>query len=534
MKKLIAALLAAIMLMSVAVPMASATDVTTNTPVIFIRGASRNLYESDDLISDETQIFPLDIDLGQVIKDALMPCLEQLAVGMLTEDFDKYCDELYNVVAPLYADVILDKNGEASDGSGDGRKVSDFALPYWGQKDNFNLQRFDFGFDLRLSPLDIADDLKTYIDNVYARTGKKVSLIGRCFGGNIISAYLSKYEAHAAEKVESVIMYISSTVGIDLIGALFAGEIKLDPDNLDRFVEYVVNDMGFINDPELQSILVAFVDIINYAKMLGVGTDALQYIIDSVKDNLVPRLALACYGSFPSYWSMVPAEYYTKARDNVFAGKEDEYAGMIKKLDTYYYDVQLTHEDVMNRLQEKGVEMTVIAKYDVPVVPLYDGAEAQGDFVAETADISFGATCAPMDEVLPKSYIDSLEDKRFVSPDQKVDASTCLYPEKTWFIKDVFHTDFPECANVLLGTIVDSKGQMTVFDNENYPQYLLYNTETETLDPVDGLDPAVPEKGSNEERFSVLIRFFTALLNFITKLMNGEFSFDLGGLLGGE
>lgn len=534
MKKLIAFFLTAIMLMSVALPIASATDVTTDTPVIFIRGASRNLYESDDVISEETKIFPLDIDLGAVIKDALMPCLEQLAMGMLTEDFDAYCDELYNVVAPLYADVILDKNGEASDGSGDGLKVTDFSIPHYGQQSNYGLWQCDFGFDLRLSPLEIADDLKTYIDRVYERTGKKVALIGRCFGGNIISAYLSKYEAHAAEKVESVIMYISSTVGIDLIGALFAGELKLNPDNLDRFVEYVVNDMGLINDTELQDLLVALVDIINYAKVLGVGTDGLQYIIDSVKDNLVPRLALACYGTFPSYWSMVPAEYYEKARDNVFAGVEDEYAGMIAKLDDYYNNVQLTYEDVMNRLQNKGVEMTVIAKYDVPVVPLYDGADAQGDFVAETADISFGATCAPMEQVLPQSYIDSLEDTRFVSPDRKVDASTCLYPEKTWFIKDVFHTDFPECANVLLGKIVDSKGQMTVFSDEAYPQYLDYNKEAETLEPVTGLDPEAPEKGSNEERFSLIIRFFTAFLRFVTKLLNGEFSLDLGGLSVGE
>ncbi len=530
MKKFISVLLSVLMIMSVVIPMAGATDVTTDTPVIFVRGASRNLYESDDYISEETKIFPLDLDLGQVLKDALMPCLEQLALGMLTDDFDEYCDELYNTVAPLYEDVILDKNGEASDGSGDGLKVTDFHLPWQGQKSNFGLQSCDFGFDMRLSPLVIADDLKAYIDSVYARTGKKVALIGRCFGGNIISAYLSKYEAHAAEKVESVVMYISSTVGIDLIGALFSGEIKLDADNVDRFADYALNDLGFIEDKELQSLLVAFIDIINYAKVLGLGTDALQDIIDSVKDNLVSRLALACYGTFPSYWSMVPVEYYEKARDNVFAGKEDEYAGMIEKLDKYYNEVQLTYEDVMNRLQAKGVEMTVIAKYDVPIVPLYEGAGSQGDFVAETADISFGATCAPMDEVLSDEYIASLADKRFVSPDCKVDASTCLYPEKTWFIKDVFHTDFPECANVLLGEIVDSKGKMTVFDNEKYPQYLIYNTENESLDPVEGLDPVKPEKGSNEERFSILIRFFTAIFSFMSKLLNGEF--ELGGILG--
>ncbi len=525
MKKIISVILCALMLMSVAAPMAFATDVVTDTPVVFIRGASRNLYSSDTSDAEETQIFPLNVDLGAVVKEALMPCLEELAAGMLTGNFDSYCDELYNAVAPLYEDVILDKNGEASDGSGDGKNVYQFGCPV--QSSNFGLWDYDFGFDMRLSPLDIAEDLKIYIDRVKAATGKeKVAIVGRCFGGNVISAYLAMYPDHAAANVESVVMYISSTVGIELIGRLFAGEIELDADNLDRFVEYAVNDLGFIEDKDLQSLIVAFVDIINYAKALGLGTDALQFIIDSVKDNLVPRLALACYGSFPSYWSMVTPDMYEKARDNVFAGKEDEYAGMIKKLDNYHYNVQLTYEDVMNDLQEKGVEMTVVAKYDVPVVPLYKGAEAQGDFVAETTDISFGATCAAMEKVLTQSYVDSLSDKRYLSPDMKVDASTCLYPEKTWFLKDIFHTDFPDCANRLIGEIVNSKGKLTVFDNPEYPQYLVYDSETDTMAPVDGLDPELPEEGSNEERFSIFIRFFTAILNFFKKLFTGEFSFD--------
>lgn len=526
MKKLISVILCAIMIICVGAPiMAFATDVTTNIPVIFIRGASRNVYASDDCNDDSTIIYPFDVDFKGIITDNFKPILEDLAAGLITGNYDAYCDKLYNTVAPLFEKVILDKNGEASDGSGDGQKVENFRCPV--KTSNFGLWNYDFSYDMRLSPLDIVDDLKIYIERVKQNTGaKKVSLVGRCFGGNLISAYLAKYEDHAAENVESVVMYIPSTQGIDLIGSLFAGEIKLDSDNVDRFVEYVTNNMGLIEDEMLQSLIVSLVDLLNYAKVLGLGTDALQGVVDNVKDNLVPRLALASYGSFPSYWAMVPADYYIKARDNVFAGCEDEYAGMIKKLDSYYYNVQLTYEDVMNRLSEKGVEISVIAKYDIPIVPVYDGADSQGDFLSETADISFGATCAKMDQVLSDSYINALADKRFVSPDKKVDASTCLYPEKTWFIKNLFHTTFPDCVNYLIGAIVDSKGQLTVFDKEAYPQYLVYDAEAETISPVTGLDPSKPTQGSNEERFSILIRFFTAIFNFLSKLIKGDFSFE--------
>lgn len=527
MKKLISIVLCVLMLMSIAAPMmAFATEVKTKTtPVIFIRGASRTVYASDESDDDSTAIYPFDVDFGQILSDFAKPGLETLASGLVTGDYDAYCDELYNTVAPLFEKVILDKNGEASDGSGDGTSVEKFKCPY--QTSNFGLWDYDFSYDMRLSPLDIVDDLVTYIERVKRATGaEKVSLVGRCFGGNLISTYLAKYGEHALANVESVVMYIPSTQGIDLIGALFAGEIKLDSDDVDRFVEYVMNDMGLIEDEMLQSLIVALVDLLNYAKVLGLGTDALQLIVDNVKDNLVPRLALASYGTFPSYWAMVPAEYYIKARDNVFAGVEDEYAGMISKLDAYYYDVQLTYESVMNDLTEKGLKIAVLSKYDVPLVPVYEGANSQGDFLAETADISFGATCANMGEVLSDSYIESLTDKRFVSPDKKVDASTCLYPEKTWFLKGIFHTTFPDCVNYLIGEIVDSKGELTVFDNEKYPQYLVYDAEAGTISPVTSLDPEKPAEGTNEERFSILIRFFTAIFNFFSKLISGEFSFS--------
>lgn len=529
MKKIIAFILTFIMLLSVAAPAVFATDVRTKNPVIFIRGASRNVY-ANDVKNDDELIWPLQVDLGAHLKEVLMPCLKELAGGFLTDDFSRYGEELYNAFAPLYEDAILDKNGEASDGSGDGRTIYDYGYP--SKNGSYNLMECDFGFDMRLSPLVIADELKDYIDLVYANNGqKKVALVGRCFGGNVISAYLAKYGDHAAEKVESVIMYISSTIGIDTIGALFAGEISLNPDNVDNFMEYVSKDMGAIEDANMQSLIDATVDLLNYARVLGLGTDALQYIVDKLKEEgTIQRMLLASYATFPSYWSMVPTEYYQKAISFSFGGVEDEYAGLIAQLNDYHENVQLTYEEVMSDLEEKGVKFSVVAKYDVPVVPVYDGAEALGDFVAETADISFGATCADHNKTLSQSYLDSLEDKRFVSPDKKVDASTCLYPEKTWFLKNLFHTDFPEAGNLLLAAIIDSKGELTVFDDEKFPQYLDYDFEKEELVPVTGLDPEKPEKGSNEERFTVFTRFMTAILNFFTRLLKGEFS--LGNLFG--
>lgn len=530
MKKLISVLLVVLMLLSLAAPTVSAVGTVSQHPVVYVAGYGGALYKTDGVASDETEIYPTGVDVGQVISDALKPCLQELAGGLITGNYDRYCDELYNAFAPIYDDLRLDKNGEASDGSGDAHNMQTAYVV--NKSSDYTLDDYDFYYDWRLSPMDIADDLKMYIDRVKAATGKKVALVGRCLGGNIVSAYLAKYEEHAIANVESIVMYIPSTMGIDSIGALFSGEIKLNADILARFANHLLTTKDFIEDPVIKSLVTATIDLFNYVTVLGLGTDALQFIVDQVKENLVPRVCRASYGSFPSFWAMMPPEYIEKAIAFVYKGVEDEYEGMIAKIKDYYENVQLTAYDVMTRLKAAGVGISIVAKYNIPVLPLYEGADSQGDLLAETSDISFGATCSQIHKTLDSSYIDSLEDKKYVSPDLKIDASTCLFPDNTWFIKNISHSDFPDSLDMLIYAAINSSGELTVFDNEKYPQYIDYNAETEEIFPVAGVDPEEPEKGSKEERFSVLIRFITAILNFFTKLFSGELS--LGGLFGGE
>lgn len=518
LKKALSLLLCFVMAASVALPAMAAEE---SYPVVYLEGYGDALYKSDSKRSGDTKIYPTNADVGAIVKEALEPCLKELANGLITDNYDKYCDELYNAVAPIYKDLVLDKNGEASDGSGDGYNPKTQKLSL--KKYSDTLSGYRFHYDWRLSPLDVADELKIYIDRVKAHTGKsKVALVGRCLGGNMISAYLAKYEAHAAESVSSVVMYVSSSNGIKAIGGLFSGNIVLTDDNIDRFANYYLPEKELISDDELVVFITSLITFINEARLLGVGTDALQTIVDNVKDELVPRIALACYASFPSYWAMVDTASYEEARDFIFKGVEDEYAGMIKKIDSYYYNVQVNVDETMKRLEEKGVSFGVISKYNLPVLPVYAEADEQSDGFTGVEETSFGGTSAKMDKVLSKSYIDSLETTKYLSPDHKIDASTCLFPETTWFIKDITHAAFPACIDALISSFVNSNGTMTIDTDESFPQYLQFNADTETLSAVEGLDPEVPQKGSGESIFASVIRFFTALMTFIRRLLNGE------------
>ena len=141
------------------------------------------------------------------------------------------------------------------------------------------------------------------------------------------------------------------------------------------------------------------------------------------------------------------------------------------------------------------------------------------DGVAETTYTSFGATTSQYGTSLSADYIASIseENRKYLSPDEKIDASTCLFPDKTWFLKNSYHDHFPDSVDVLLETMLTTN-DITVFTNETYPQYLDSEVEGITLVPVVGKDKEKPSIDTEEGKTNMIIRFIMAIINFFKKL----------------
>ena len=106
------------------------------------------------------------------------------------------------------------------------------------------------------------------------------------------------------------------------------------------------------------------------------------------------------------------------------------------------------------------------------------------DYLIDTSLSSGGAVCADNGKTLPDGYVQQ-KDRRHdhISPDRRIDASTCMYPENTWFIRDMGHLDFPygtEGADFLMW-LVCADTQLTIRSDVRYPQFLVYNKAAGTL-----------------------------------------------------
>ena len=516
MKRFISVLLAITMLVAILAPAVSAADDCVN---IYLKGYGHALYSADG-----EQIYGVDLDLSS-LEDTLDEFLVELGMGKLTGDFGPYCDRLYDLIAPAYAKLKLDKNGEATDGSG--RDKSPLEKVYV-TNESWTGGYYYFDYDWRLSIEYNAELLDQYIDLVLAKTGaNKVNLIGRCLGGNIISAYLENAPEESLARIKKVVMYIPSTEGVDFISALFSGKIVLNDKALDNFVEYGLADndlIGGIEDDTMEA-LVTIVNFVNEVRVLGFGLDVLQSIVDDIKGDAIARILRDSYASFPSFWAMVNEDDVEDAINFIYSTDElkEEYDGMIKKIRSYHENVQVNARSTMLERIDEGLDIMVISKYNFANLPLSDDALLQSDGTATTTATSFGAVTANFGETLSDEYIASMaeEDLRYLSPDNMIDASTCLLPEKTWFIKNLYHGDFPYGPDYLIDAFLLAE-DMTIDTYEEYPQYLDYDEKTDTLWPVEGIDDGDIHDTGIAGKISVFAKFLKFIFDLIKKLFGGE------------
>lgn len=531
MKKLMSVVLACVMIFTALIPSFTA-GAQENYVTIYVGGYGGALVDANGEYiwydgPKESMVAGLEAVLDEILDD--------LAFGVLTGDYTEYCDKLYNAMAPAFADLVLDKNGEASDGSGLGFDMltSGYSVNY----NHFSTGSIDFRYDWRLSCEHNAEILEAFIDRVCSEKGySKVNLVGRCLGGNVVSAYLEN--AENLDKINDVVMYIPSTEGVDFIGALFSGQVVLDGDAIDNFVSRGMQDNDIIGtllqDDSLYETLSLIINFVNEVYILDFGTDVIETILEEVKDNVLARIVRDTYGSFVGYWNMVADEYLEDAIAFIYNTPElqEEYAGMIEKIRSYHENVQVTARDTMLELNENGTDIMVISKYNFANLPISKDAKAQSDGTALTSASSFGATTADLGETLSKKYIENMaeEDKKYLSADTMIDASTCLFPETTWFVKNLAHAAFPASVDKLMEAFMTSD-EMTVESDEAYPQFINYDSETDTLSPVTGLDDGdLIERDTILSKLTAFFRFFSFLVEFIQKLMAGEI--QLGGLTG--
>jgi len=437
-------------------------------PMVNITGiASKDIVRYPGTDHEEV-LFPPTAD--QII--AAMDTQTYLSLGAFaaTGDWDRLADALIPAANKVLAGAAFNPDGTPKPDVG-------IDWSYGGPIGSYTKDsRFGFYYDWRLDPMDIAKDLAVYIDYVRAGTGHdKVNIEAFSMGSIILMAYIQQF---GDGKINNMVLSAPACNGVKCAGEPFNGQIEFSPLAMCRYVDTMMSDNP---DRELGA---AVAQVLYKAGVLNVAAAFADKLVEHCIDRVYAEVMMQSFGSMPGMWSLVPDEFYEGAKEKVITDPA-LYAGLIERIDNYHYNVQQHIGDFIDSAIAGGIHFGIVVKYGNQVTPVIKSWDDMNDAVIDTRYESFGATCSTLEGTLGEGYIQAVADgHNHLSADGQIDASTCSYPEQTWFVRELFHMH--DCAdyNRLITDILYAPQQMTVFDNPVYPQFMLYDEATATVSPM--------------------------------------------------
>jgi len=518
-KRAISAALCIIMLCTTLLCVAPASFASQNgidTPLVYVQGQGETIYKNYGT-PEQKQIYPIQFP-ESFIEEKAEILLPVFAKAFFTQQWDEFCVVLADIIVPIFDEVRLDKNGEASDGSRIGWDWSPETLTDRKVNGKYQIDDYVYEYDWRLDPWILADELHEYIKAVKEVTGsEKVSLLGRCLGSSIVAAYMTKYNG---EYIDEVIFYASASHGAAMASKAFCGELYLESDGIERYVY----DLQLFEEDYLQQLIESLVTLLNKTYGLDIACWAVNNVYKDIYLNIIPPIMSQTFATYPGYWSMVTEGDFEKAKEVVFYDAEPgEYDGLIDKIDNYHVNTRLKMDDKYIELSKQGVEFSNVAKYGYQIIPVSTENHVVSDGTCEISQSSMGATSSEVDGKFSEEYIDVARQNgtdKYISLDKQLDASTCLFPDSTWFVKNLEHKNFPDDIDNLFTEIINNDN-FTVFDNPRYTQYLVYDEETDTVVPMTEENMDTTSRW-NVDFFKALSNFFKSIVTIIENLIQSK------------
>ncbi|MDD6147020.1 MAG: hypothetical protein PUB43_08280 [Oscillospiraceae bacterium] len=550
MKKIISFLLVVVMSLTVVAPtFAVASDdidfqnYRSQIPIINIYGDGEPIYNAEgEKIFHFSQMVSMLVDhiKNNMSKEDLETLGRAIAQGLVLDQWDPCYEALEVEVGKLFAEVRLDENGEKHDGSDvskERRAQIEKALQTDAKEAHgyYPLCQYEFWYDWRLDPMETADEFNAYVKGVKAITGaEKVAIYSKCLGTSVVTAYIAKY---GLDDIHGISIDTSVSNGAEILSEPVSGKFIVDANAVNRFLM----DMDSLEMASIDAFITETID-------LAIKTGAVEATIHAVEDKyydkllrgMTSALALSTFYTWPNYWSCVVSEDYEQAKNLVFGAEDSEkrreYAGLIEKIDRYDVQVRQHTEEIMKSIGEQGVNIVILSKYGSQLVPICQSCDEVSDQFVTVKRSSYGATTGTIYEPLSADYIAKAKaagKEKYISPDKLIDASTCLYPDSTWFLKGVSHSAYTIFQDTLLYIGATAPRQVTV-DDFNCSQYVVFD-KTKSNRELSSFS-AMTEENCHTEAweadakvdkpqgfFGRIYAFFHALRSWFTMLINKIF-----------
>lgn len=490
LKKAISVLLVLSIIFSVATVCVSAQQGTADEavkalekdiPIVEIPGFGESIYKG---LSTETE--DDDENIWDVSADKIMPIVNEhlvgLIVGMLTGNFEKLSDITTDVLLCLFGDAACDENGVPDPDTGIKSQNRVVAKSEYGQRNSYS-----FHYDWRLDMHTLASQLHEYIEKVMSVTGSdEVGLVAFSMGNCVMLTYLYEYyytaDAEERSHINSAVFLAGAMNGVACCEDPFSGNIVFDSTSVTRML------LNLISSNEDLRWLYNLLTVMYSFKMLEpIVNFTNKYVVGNLGE-IADKALLSTVATIPGFYAMMSIDGYRATENFIFSSAEDKdkFSTLISKNRYYHDDVQANSDNIINSLMSDGKKVGIISEYGYSMIPVTSDNARMSDGVINTEYTSFGATCADVDCTLGDSYTQAVQCScggNHLSPDNQIDASTCKYPDITWFAKNLNHTSADRYFADMVDLITYSESQITVWTYPDMPQFMINQLDL-TLVPM--------------------------------------------------
>lgn len=495
-KKALSMLLCCTMVFAFFVP-AFAQSTSVRYPVIYVPGFDSSTVYTDKDNPDEQVAIPGKEIIVEVIKREILPALVVYAAD---QDIDRLAGKITSVLNESFKTWFNNTDGTPVGNAG----VINHYPDNISEKTNLV-----FRYDWRGDPLVIASQLNDYINYVTSTSGlDKVAISCHSLGANIVLTYISLY---GSDKIYGWVMDTPAIDGVSYVGDLLCGETDITSEGVLTFLK------GILGENEYEDLITSSLDILEMAGMSDLVIDFLDDAIKKLAPVLFEETMLPLFGHWLTVWAMAPEERLQEAMEFVFEGeyaKDKDLSALKAKVESYNSLVRNNRKDTLVAFDEDA-RVAVISRYGHVCFPVTSSWALTGDAVIETKSSSLGAVTAPVGDYFSDEYLAG-KDMKYISPDKTVDASTCLFPEKTWFIKGALHEE-TQYTQTMRTEILFGEEEATC-DNYELSRFILLDRETDSL----VTDESVPEKAEKLTPMQRLYNFLKALLKKLLSLFTKQ------------
>lgn len=440
-------------------------------PIVEIPGFGEPIYKGLETESelDDTSIWDIS---SEKIMGLVQAHIKNLLLGLLLGNFEDIDLVFTDVLTAIFGDAICDENGVPSPDTG--IKSANYVVP---KREYGYSNSYSFHYDWRLDMHTLSSQLHEFINQVMEVTGSdEVGLVCFSMGGCVTMTYLYEYYYLASEEdrdhIRSVVFLSGAMNGVGCCEDPFSGNIVFDSTSLMRMLQEMLS-----GNAEMMW-LYRLLDIMYTFRLLEpVVKFSNQYIVgnmDKMFDNALPQTL----GTIPGFCAMMSEERYSQAESFIFDSPEEKekYSVLIEKNRYYHNNVQANSELILASLLEDGKKLAIVSEYGYSSLPVTSDNNRMSDGTIETVATSFGAICSEVDKTLGENYVQAVVCQcggNHISPDKQIDSSTCLYPDITWFAKNVRHSSANRYFADFVDLITYSESAITVWTYPDLPQYMI-------------------------------------------------------------